>query len=155
MEMTKQVLNWNRREKKSREDVLQHSPWMVIAVCCSEVKPRKKKQKKGVRDLFSKYIQGLIKGFLLAIKNRLDKTSNGSQNWMANKKHSGRLLTDSGLGTWASYKTAWIIGRIKKNFNWRDDEKYYYFGYAKFSCKCLKKKLKMLMYTKHERPFTK
>ena len=80
MEMTKQVLNWNRREKKSQEDVLQHSPRMVIAVCCSAVKPRKKKQKKGVRDLFSKYIQGLIKGFLLAIKNRLDKTSNGSQN---------------------------------------------------------------------------
>ena len=119
---------------------------------CSETK---KKETKGVRDLFSQYIQGLIKGFLLAIKNRLDKTSNGSQNWMANKKHSGRLLTDSGLGTWASYKTAWIIGRIKKNFNWRDDEKYYYFGYAKFSCKCLKKKLKMLMYTKHERPSTK
>ena len=74
---------------------------------------------------------------------------------MANKKHSGRFLTDSGLGTWASYKTAWIIGQIKKNFNWRDDEKYYYFGYGKFSCKCLKKKLKMLMYTKHERPSTK
>ena len=109
MQMTKQVLNWNRREKKSREDVLQHSRWMVIAVCCSEVKPRKKKQKKGVRDLFSKYIQGLIKGFLLAIKNRLDKTSNGSQNWMANKKHFGRLLTDSGLATWTSYKTTWII----------------------------------------------
>ena len=109
MEMTKQVLNWNRREKKSREDVLQHSRWMVIAVCCSAVKPRKNKQKKGVRDLFSKYIQGLIKGFLLAIKNRLDKTSNGSQNWMANKKHFGRLLTDSGLATWARYKTDWII----------------------------------------------
>lgn len=33
---------------------------------------------------------------------------------MANKKHSGQRLTDSGLGTWASYKTAWII-RQKKN----------------------------------------
>jgi len=43
----------------------------------------------------------------------------------------------------------------KKNFNRRDDEKYYYFGYEKFSCKFLKKKLKILMYTKHERPFTK
>ena len=122
------------KERKSLENVLQHSGWMVIAVGCSAVKPRKNKQtKKGVRDLFSKYIQGLIKGSLLAIKNRLDKTSNGSQNWMANKKYSGWLLTDSGLGTWASYKTAWIIGQIKKNFNWRDDEKYYYFGYGKFS----------------------
>ena len=110
-----QVLNWNRREKKSQEDVLQHSQWMVIAVCCSAVNPRKKKPKKGVRDLFSKYIQGLIKAFLLAIKNRLDKTSNGSQNWMANKKHSGPLLIDSALGTWARYKTAWIIG-WKKEF---------------------------------------
>lgn len=73
---------------------------------CSETK---KKETKGVRDLFSQYIQGLIKGFLLAIKNRLDKTSNGSQNWMANKKHFGRLLTDSGLATWTSYKTTWII----------------------------------------------
>lgn len=82
---------------------------MVMAVCCSAVKPRKKKQKKGVRCLLSKYIQSLIIGFLLAIKNRLDKTSNGSQNWMANKKHCGQLLTDSGPGTWASYKTAWII----------------------------------------------
>ena len=45
-------------ERKSLEDVLQHSGWMVIAVCCRAVKPRKKKQKKGVRDLFSKYIQG-------------------------------------------------------------------------------------------------
>lgn len=125
MEMTKQVLNWNRREEKSREDVSQHSRWVVIAVCYSAVNPRKKKPKKGVRDLFSKYIQGLIKAFLLAIKNRLDKTSNGSQNWMANKKHSGRLLIDSALGTWASYKITWIIGWKKIFFNWRDDEKYY------------------------------
>ena len=45
-------------ERKSLEDVLQHSGWMVIAVCYSAVKPRKKKQqKKGVRDLFSKYIR--------------------------------------------------------------------------------------------------
>ena len=46
---------------------------------CSETKT-KETTKKVVRELFSKYIQGLIKGFLLAIKNRLDKTSNGSQN---------------------------------------------------------------------------
>ena len=122
-------------ERKSLEDVLQHSGWMVIAVGCSAVKPRKNKQtKKGVRDLFSKYIQGLIKGFLLAIRNRLDKTSNGSQNWMANKKHSGWVLTDSGVRTWASYKTAWVTG-WKKKFKRRDDEKYYYSGYGKFSCK--------------------
>ena len=92
---------------------------------CSETK----KKKKGVRDLFHKYIQDLIKGFLLAIKKkkkkkRLDKTSNGSQNWLANKKHSGQLLTDTGLATSASYKTAWIIG-LNFFFNWRDDEKYY------------------------------
>ena len=31
-------------ERKSLEDVLQHSGWMLIAVCCSAVKPRKKKQ---------------------------------------------------------------------------------------------------------------
>ena len=104
-------------ERKSLEDVLQHLWWMVIAMCCSAVNPRKKKPKKGVRDLFSKYIQGLIKAFLLAIKNRLDKTSNGSQNWMANKKHSGWLLIDSALGTWARYKTAWIIGWKKKTFS--------------------------------------
>ena len=36
--------NWNRREKKSLEDILQHSWWLVIAVGCSAVKPRKKKQ---------------------------------------------------------------------------------------------------------------
>ena len=99
---------------------------------CNETK--KKETKKGVRDLFSKYIQGLIKGFLLAIRNRLDKTSNGSQNWMANKKHSGWVLTDSGVRTWASYKTAWVTG-WKKKFKQRDDEKYYYSGYGKFSCK--------------------
>ena len=46
---------------------------------CNETK-KKETNTKGVRDLFSKYIQGLIKCFLLAIKNRLDKTSNGSQN---------------------------------------------------------------------------
>ena len=128
-------------ERKSLEDVLQHSGWMVIAVGCSAVKPRKNKQtKKGVRDLFSKYIQGLIKGSLLAIKNRLDKTSNGSQNWMVNKKPSGRLLTVSGVATWASYKTTWIMGWKKKTiFNWRDNEKYFYVGYGKFSCKCLRK----------------
>ena len=45
---------------------------------------------------------------------------------------------------------------MKKNFfNWRDDEKYYYSGYGKFSRKCLKKKLKILMYTKREKPSTK
>ena len=63
-------------------------------------------------------------------------------------------LTDSGLATLASYKTAWVTG-WKKKFKRRDDEKYYYFGYAKFSCKCLKKKLKILMYTKREKPSTK
>ena len=33
-------------ERKSLEDVLQHSGWMVIAVGCSAMKPRKKKQKR-------------------------------------------------------------------------------------------------------------
>ena len=40
------------KERKSLEDVLQHSGWMVIAVCCSAMKPRKKKQKK-VLEIFS------------------------------------------------------------------------------------------------------
>ena len=40
---------------------------------------------------------------------------------MANKKHSGQLLKDTGLATSASYKTAWIIG-LNFFFNWRDDE---------------------------------
>jgi len=33
---------------------------------------------------------------------------------VANKKHSGQLLRDSGVGTWASYKTAWTMGLKKK-----------------------------------------
>ena len=41
------------KERKSLEDVLQHSGWMVIAVCCSAVKPRKKKQTKKVLEIFS------------------------------------------------------------------------------------------------------
>lgn len=44
---------------------------------CSET--QKKETKKGVRDLFSKHIQGLIK-VSSSPSNRLDKTSNGSQN---------------------------------------------------------------------------
>ena len=41
------------RERKSLEDVLQHSGWMVIAVCCSAMKPRKKKQTQKVLEIFS------------------------------------------------------------------------------------------------------
>ena len=40
-------------ERKSLEDVLQHSGWMVIAVCCSAMKPRKKKQTQKVLEIFS------------------------------------------------------------------------------------------------------
>ena len=39
-------------ERKSLEDILQHSGWMVSAVGCSAMKPRKKKQKK-VLEIFS------------------------------------------------------------------------------------------------------
>ena len=41
------------KERKSLEDVLQHSGWMVIAVCCSAMKPRKKKQTQKVLEIFS------------------------------------------------------------------------------------------------------
>ena len=60
------------------------------------------------------------------------------------------------LGLWDKKNKNKNKYKNKKNiFNWRDDEKYFYFGYGKFSCKYLKKKLKSLTYTKHERPSTK
>ena len=83
MEMTKQVPKLEQEREKEPGGYF--TTFMMTGNCsglqCSETKKKEtNKQKRVLRDLFSKYIQGLIKGFLLAIKNRFDKTSNGSQN---------------------------------------------------------------------------